>query len=45
MENLEVDDVVKVNCRVGSLEINHAIVHLLGIVNCRVGSLENIGMG
>ena len=34
------EDVVKVNCRIGSLEITFVIALMAIQVNCRIGSLE-----
>ncbi len=36
----DLENLLAVNCRIGSLEIHYIIVMFMGGVNCRIGSLE-----
>ena len=40
MMSIHYSDGTEVNCRIGSLEIEHRASSTLCVVNCRIGSLE-----
>ena len=42
MTEEDIYEILKVNCRIGSLEIANAVIELAVQVNCRIGSLENL---